>query len=93
MSYVLMYECTCNTMKSLKVIKITIFDQNQFMTCYLIFNFRPTFFSYFRRIIAISVCHNVKKQMVQKWTIPVVKGLTPNFGKVNTVYKTFKKKI
>ena len=76
MSYVLMYECTCNTMKSFKVIKITIFDQNQFMTCYLIFNFRPTYFSYFRKTTAISISHNVKKQMVQKWTIPVVKGLT-----------------
>ena len=75
MSYVLMYECTCKTMKSLKVIKLTIFDQNQFMTCYLIFNFRPTYFSYFRKRTAISISHNVKKQMVQKWTIPVVKGL------------------
>ena len=71
-----MYECTCNTMKSLKVIKITSFDQNQFMTGYLIFNFRPTYFSYFRKITSIYISHNVKKQMGQKWSIPVVKGLT-----------------
>ena len=44
-----MYECKFNTMKSLKVIKIATFDQNEFMTCYLIFNFRPTFFSYFSK--------------------------------------------
>ena len=45
-----MYEFSCNTMKPLKLIERTTFDQNQFMTCYLIFNFRPTFFSYFRKI-------------------------------------------
>ena len=48
-------------MKSLKVIKITTFDQNQFMTCYLIFNFKPIYFSYFRKITAISNSHSVKK--------------------------------
>ena len=56
-----MYECTRYTRKSLKVIKITTFDQNQFMTFYLIFNFRPTYFSYCRKITAISIFHNVKK--------------------------------
>ena len=45
------------------------------MTCYLIFNFRPTFFSYFWKITADSVFHNVKKQVGQKWPFPVVKGL------------------
>ena len=75
LSYDVMYECSCNTMKSLKVIKITTFDQNQFMTCYLIFNFRPTYFSYFRKITVISISHNVKKLVDQKWSIPVVKGL------------------
>ena len=70
-----MYECTRNTRKSLKVIKITTFDQNQFMTCYLIFNFRPTYFSYFRKITVISISHNFKKLVDQKWSIPVVKGL------------------
>ena len=71
-----MYECSCKTMKSLKVIKITTFDQNQFMTCYLIFNFKPTYFSYFRKITAISISHNVKKLVDQKWSFPVVKGLS-----------------
>ena len=61
LSYDVMYECLCKTMKSLKVIKITTFDQNQFMTCYLIFNFKPTYFSYFRKITAISISHNVIK--------------------------------
>ena len=75
LSYLVMYECTCNTKKSLKVIKITTFNQNQFITCYLIFNFRSTFFSYFRKITAFSISHNVKKQRDQKWSIPVVKGL------------------
>ena len=65
-----MYKCTCNTMKSLKVIKITTFDQNQFMTCYLIFNFRPTYFSYFHKIIAHCNSHNVKKQVEQKLPSP-----------------------
>ena len=71
-----MYECTHDTMKSSKVIKITTFDQNQFMTYYLIFNFRPTYFSYFLKITAISISDNVKKLVDQKWSIPVVKGLT-----------------
>ena len=71
-----MYECSCNTMKSLKVIKITTFDQNQFMTCYLIFNFKPTYFSYFRKITAISISHNVKKEVGPNGPFPVVRGLT-----------------
>ena len=49
--------------------KRTTFEQNQFMTCYLIFNFRPTFKT------TDSVFHNVKKQVGQKWPLPVVKGL------------------
>ena len=60
LSYDEMYECPCNTMKSLKMLKITTFDQNQFMTCYLILNFKPTYFSYFRKITAISISHIVK---------------------------------
>ena len=70
-----MYECSCNTMKSLKVIKITTFDQNQFMTCYLIFNFQPTYFSYCRKITAISISHNVKIEVGPNGPFPVVKGL------------------
>ena len=58
------------------MIKITPFDQNQFMTCYLIFNFRPTYFSYFRKITANSISHNVKKEVGPNGPIPVVKGLT-----------------
>lgn len=61
--------------KSLKVVNITPFDQNQFMTCYLIFNFRPTYFSYFRKITANSISHNVKKEVGPDGPIPVVKGL------------------
>ena len=45
--------------------KITIIDQNQFMTCYLIFNFRPTFSPYFRKITTISISHNVESQGVK----------------------------
>ena len=70
-----MYECTCNTTKSSKVIKITTFDQNQFMTCYLILDFRPTYFSYFQKITAISDSHNVKKEGDPKDPFPVVKEL------------------
>ena len=70
-----MYEFTCNTMKSLKMIKITTFDQNQFMACYLIFNFKPTYFSYFRKITAFSITHNVKKEVSPNGSIPLVKGL------------------
>ena len=68
-----MYKCICYTMKSFKEINITTFSQNQFMTCYLIFNFRPTYFSYFRKITANS--HNVKKEVGPNGPIPVVKGL------------------
>ena len=70
-----MYECPCKTIESLDLMKRTILDKNQLMTCYLIFNFRPTFFSYFWKITADSVFHNVKKQVGQKWPFPVVKGL------------------
>ena len=58
------------------MVKITPFDQNQFMTCYLIFNFRPTYFSYFRKITAYSISHNVRKDVGPNGPIPVVKGLT-----------------
>ena len=74
-----MYECPCKTIESLDLIKRTTFDKNQFMTCYLTFNFRPTFFSYFWKITADSVFHNVKKQVGQKWPFPVVKGLTHSY--------------
>ena len=46
------------------------------MTCYRIFNFRPTYLSYFQKILANSYSHNVKKQVEQKRSIPEVKGLT-----------------
>ena len=65
--------CSPPPVLTLKVIKIRTFDQPQFMTCYLIFNFRPTYFSYFRKMTAISICHKVKKLVDQKF--PVVKGL------------------
>ena len=38
----------------LKTDKNNNFDQNQFKTCYLIYNFRPTYFSYLQKIIAYS---------------------------------------
>ena len=81
-----MYECSCKTMKSFKVIKITTFDQNQFMTCYLIFNFKPTYFSYFRKIIAISISHNVKKRGGSKWTFSRSQGVNsrPKYRKFST---------
>ena len=72
-------------MKSFKVIKITNFDQNQFMTCYLIFNFKPTYFSYFRKITAISISHNVKKEVGPNGPFPVVKGLSYEFLALTTV--------
>ena len=55
-----------------------IYCMNEFMTCYLIFDFRPTYFSYFQKISANSNSHNVKKEVEPKDTIPVVKGLTDN---------------
>ena len=63
------------TIESLKLVKITTFDQNQFMTCYLIFDFRSTYFSYFQELSANSNSHNVKKQVEPYGSIPVVKGL------------------
>ena len=45
------------------------------MTCYLILDFRPTYFSYFQKITAISHSHNVKKEGDPKDPFPVVKGL------------------
>ena len=45
--------------ESLDLIKRTTFHQNQFMTCYLIFNFRATYFSYFQKISANSNSHYV----------------------------------
>ena len=45
------------------------------MTCYLILDFRPTYFSYFQKITAISHSHNVKKEVDPKLAFPVVKGL------------------
>ena len=62
-------------MLHLKLVKITTFDQNQFMTCCLILDFRPTYFSYFQKITAISHSHNVKKEVDPKDQFPVVKGL------------------
>ena len=48
------------------------------MTCYLILDFRPTYFSYFQKITAISHSHNVKKEGDPKDPFPVVKGLKMN---------------
>ena len=62
-------------MNFLKVIKIAIFEQNQFMTCYLIFNFSPTYFSYFRKITVISISHNVKKSGGPKVVLPRSQGV------------------
>ena len=45
------------------------------MTCYLILDFRPTYFSYFQKITAISHSHNVKKEGDPKDPFPVVKGI------------------
>ena len=45
------------------------------MTCYLILNFRPTYFSYFQKITVISHSHNVKKEGDPKDPFHVVKGL------------------
>ena len=75
LSYDVLYECTFNTMKSLKMIKITSFDQNHFMTCYLIFNFRPIYFSYFRNITAISISHYVKKSSGPKVVLTRSQGV------------------
>ena len=66
----LMYEGSCKTIEFLKLVKITTFDQNELMTCYLIFNFRPTYFAYFHKITANSYSHNVKKQVEQKVPSP-----------------------
>ena len=83
-----MYECLCKTIEYLKLIKITTFDQSQFMTCYLIFNFRPTYFSYFQKIIAYSISHNVKKQ-VEKFH-PRSQGVKLTESSSNTIpYKIF----
>ena len=38
------------------------------------FQLRPTYFSHFQKIIAHSISHNVKKQVEQMCSIPVVKG-------------------
>ena len=81
-----MYECPCKTKESLDLIKETSFDKNQFMTCYLIFKFRPTFFSYFWKITTDSVFHNVKKQVGKKWPFPVVKGLILFFWEIMCDY-------
>ena len=71
----LTYECPCKTIESLKLVKITTFDQNQFMTCYLILDFRPTYFSFFRKITALSIPPNVKREVGPNGPVPVVKGL------------------
>ena len=65
-----MYECPFKTIESLKLVKIITFDQNQLMTCYLIFHFRPTYFSYFHKITANYNSHKVKKQAEQKVPTP-----------------------
>ena len=58
--------------KIFKTDKIT-FGQNQFLTCYYTFNFRLTFFNFWK-MTANSIFHNVQK-VVQKCAIPVVKEL------------------
>ena len=44
------------------------------MTCYLILDCRPTYFSYFQKITAISHSYNVKKVVDPKDPFPVAKG-------------------
>ena len=73
-----MYECQWKTIESLDLTKRTTFVQNQFMTCYLILNFKPAYFSYFQKVIAISISHNVKKGVGPNGPFPVVKGLRDN---------------
>ena len=72
----LTHECSCKTIEFLKLVKITTFDQNEFMTCYLILDFRPNYFSYFQKITAISHSHNVKKELDPRDPFSVVKGLS-----------------
>ena len=81
-----MDECSCKTIESLKLIKITTFDQNQFMACYLIFNFRPTLFSYFQKITAISHSHNAKKEMDPKDPFPVGVNIRCEFLQHQTIF-------
>ena len=64
----------CNMMKTVNVIKVS-FDQDQFITGYLIFDFRPTYVSYLQKISANSHSHNVKKEVEPSGSIPVVKRL------------------
>ena len=63
-----MYECSCKTIETLKLVKIKTFDQNQFMTCHLIFNLRPTCFSNSETITAISICRNVNPHTPDRFT-------------------------
>ena len=64
-----------NMKKSSKLLKLTDFHQNNFLTCYLIINFGSTFFLTFQKIIAYSISPNVKTQVAQKCAISVVKQL------------------
>ena len=70
-------ENNSNMMKSSKLIKISTFHQNKFLTCYLIFNFRPTYFSYFRKITGNYNSHNVKKTGGSKTNHPRSQGVKP----------------
>ena len=61
-------------MKSSKLLTTNTFHQNQFLTFYLIFNFRLTYFSYFQKITTDSYSHIVKKTGGTKVFHPVLRG-------------------
>ena len=71
-----MYECTFNTIKILKSDKNNNFRPKYIYDLLSYFQFQTGFFSYFRKITALSLSHDVKKLRDQKWSFPVVKGLT-----------------
>ena len=70
----------CKTIESSKLIKITTFDQNQFMSCYLIFNLRPTYLPYFQKISA----HSNSQKVENKWN----KMFHPRSQRVNVGFTT-----
>ena len=70
----------CKMIESSKLIKITTFDQNQFMSCYLIFNLRPTYLPYFQKISA----HSNSQKVENKWN----KMFHPRSQRVNVGFTT-----
>ena len=57
-------------------IKVSVDYGNGAGDYYLIFDFRPTYFSYFQKISANSNSHNGEKQVEPYGSMAVVKGLT-----------------